>query len=150
MDIKPPGTLEINFNQIELMNFLQSQPNDELCIVSTVGNQKKSCKIFTTESRKFLYGEKVSFSKTFEEVIKFECLKKEKGSLNSIAKIVLPIQPVYTKKKVSISVFLMGKKGKLLKVEVLMKFFPDEAFFGACLILKNFAFIKKFSASIKK
>jgi hypothetical protein len=147
MDIKPPGNLEINFHEIELMNFLQSQPNEELCIVTIVGNQKKSCKCFSTESRKFLYGEKLSFTKTFEEIIKIECVRKEKASVKTIAKIIIPIQPVYTKKKVCISVFLMGNKGKFLKIDVQMKFFPDEAFFGACLILKNFAFMKKFSSN---
>lgn len=149
MDIKPPGTLEISLNQIELMNFLLSQPSDQFFIVTSIGNQKKSSKIFSTESRKFLYDEKVTFTKTFEEIIKIDCMKEEKGVTKSIGKIILPIQPVYTKKKVDVSAFLLGNKGKVMKISLEMKFIPDEAFYGACLILKNFAFMKKFSSLSK-
>ena len=136
-------------NQIELMNFLLSQPSDQFFIVTSIGNQKKSSKIFSTESRKFLYDEKVTFTKTFEEIIKIDCMKEEKGVTKSIGKIILPIQPVYTKKKVDVSAFLLGNKGKVMKISLEMKFIPDEAFYGACLILKNFAFMKKFSSLSK-
>ena len=149
MDIKPPGTLEISLNQIELMNFLLSQPSDKFFIVTSIGSQKKSSKIFSTESRKFLYDEKVTFTKTFEEIIKIDCMKEEKGVSRSIGKIILPIQPVYTKKKVDVNAFLLGNKGKVMKISLEMKFLPDEAFYGACLILKNFAFMKKFSSLSK-
>lgn len=149
MDNKPPGTLEISLNQIELLNFLISEPGDQLFIVTSLGNQRKSSKTFSTESRKFAYNEKIFFTKTLEEVIKIECMKEEKGVTKSIGKIIIPIQPVYSKKKVKVSVFLIGNKGKVMKISIKMKFFIDDAFFEACLILKNFGFIKKFSSVTK-
>ena len=149
MDIKPPGTLEISLDQIELMNFLISEPDEQLFIVTSLGNQRKQSKIFSTESRKFNYNEKVSFTKTLEEVLKIECMKEEKGVTKSIGKIIIPIQPIYSKKKFKVSVFLIGNKGKVMKITTEMKFSADDAFFEACLILKNFGFLKKFSSITK-
>lgn len=143
MDFKTPGTLEISIHQVEILSLYLPLFESTIFFTTTLGDYKETSNFYSLESKTFPCSEKCAFTKTSEELVKIECFSKCKNSQKLVGKIILPIQTAVKRGTYKLSVFLIGDKGKAVKLQVELRFVPDELFISACLILKNFGFSKK-------